>query len=443
MTFEQFRDEAFDIALSLGCTAAETYYVQDNAFQAQALDGELESYTVSQTGGLGLRVQYNGRNGYAYTEQLDGVRQLVERAVDNARVSESTDEHPMMGKCSYQTVVQPKDPALALTERQKIDLALDLERQALKADARVTKVESAAVITGSTVTRIDNTLGLSAQREEGYSISYVSPILEQDGQVHDGAAFRIRDKVLDTAGCAAEAVQEAARQFGAGSVPAGTYSVVFRYDAAADLLASFCSMFSADAAQKGLSLLAGKEGETIAAPIVTVMDDPFYKDFPRAFDDEGVPSVTKAVVEKGVLKTLLHNLKTARKAGVESTSNGGRRSPASPVGVAPSNFYIVAGQTPLEGLLEQLGDGLFITEVSGLHAGVNTVSGDFSLLARGMRVESGKCTVPVEQITVAGHFLQLMQNITAIGSDLTFGIPGGANVASPSLLVQKVKVAGK
>ena len=228
-----------------------------------------------------------------------------------------------------------------------------------------------------------------------------------------------------------------------GSVPAGTYSVVFRYDAAADLLASFCSMFSADAAQKGLSLLAGKEGETIAAPIVTVMDDPFYKDFPRAFDDEGVPSVTKAVIEKGVLKTLLHNLKTARKAGVASTSNGGRRSPASPVGVAPSNFYIVAGQTPLEGLLEQLGDGLFITEVSGLHAGVNTVSGDFSLLARGMRVQGGKCTTPVEQITVAGHFLQLMQNITAIGSDLTFGIPGGANVASPSLLVQKVKVAGK
>ena len=81
MTFEQFRDEAFETALSLGCTAAETYYVQDNAFQAQALDGELENYTVSQTGGLGLRVQFDGHNGYAYTEQLDGVRQLVERAI--------------------------------------------------------------------------------------------------------------------------------------------------------------------------------------------------------------------------------------------------------------------------------------------------------------------------------------------------------------------------
>lgn len=443
MTFEQFRAQAFEAALAAGCQAAETYYVQDEAFQAQALDGQLENYTVSRTGGVGLRVQYNGRNGYAYTEQLDAPERLAERALDNARVTENTDDHPMMGPCTYQEVTQPDDPILDLDERQKIDLALELEQQALAADPRVTKVEEAAVITGRTVTCIDNTLGLSLCREEGYSISYVAPILEQNGQVQDAAAFRIRADVLDTAGCAAEAAAEAAMRFDAGSVAAGTYSVIFRYDAAADLLASFCSMFSADAAQKGLSLLAGKEGQVIACDLITIMDDPFYKEFPRAFDDEGVPSVTKAVVEKGVLKTLLHNLKTARKAGVASTSNGGRRSPASPVGVSPSNFYIVPGEASLEQLLQQLGNGLLITEVSGLHAGVNTVSGDFSLLARGMRVENGVCTTPVEQITVAGHFLQLMQSISAVGSDLKFGIPGGANVASPSLLVQGVKIAGK
>lgn len=102
----------------------------------------------------------------------------------------------------------------------------------------------------------------------------------------------------------------------------GSYAVILRHDAMADLLQAFSPVFSADEAQKGRSLLAGKEGEAVAAPCVTIVDDPFHAYAPRAFDGEGTPSVTKNVVEDGTLKTLLHNLKTAKKAGCESTGNG-------------------------------------------------------------------------------------------------------------------------
>ena len=440
MKFEQFRQAVFDAATAAGCTAAETYYTAGEAFRVEVLEQQLENYVVSRSESLYLRVQFGGHDGYASTEVLKDPEQLVARAVDNARVIENEDVHPMMGPCAYQPVTPPEDPAMAWSEREKIELAMELERQALAADPRVTKVDTALIETGRGTVRIDNTLGLSAERAECSSVAYLAPILEQNGQVQDAGAFRIRGDIRDTAGLAAEAAAEAAMRFDAEPVAPGTYSVVFRYDAAASLLDAFSSMFSADAAQKGLSLLAGKEGEAIAAEAVTILDDPFYKEFPRAFDDEGVPSVTKAVVEKGVLKTLLHNLTTARKAGVASTSNAYR---GSTVGVAPSNFYIVPGENTPEQLFAQMGDGLLITEVSGLHAGVNTVSGDFSLLARGMRVQGGKCTDPVDQITVAGHFLSLLRSVRAVGSDLKFGIPSDCNIASPSLWVEGVCVAGK
>jgi len=148
-------------------------------------------------------------------------------------------------------------------------------------------------------------------------------------------------------------------------------------------------------------------------------------------------------VEKGVLATLLHNLKTAKKAGVESTGNASRPSPASPVGVAPSNFYILPGEKDYDAMVKTLDNGLIITEVSGLHAGVNPVSGQFSLLAKGKLIENGIPVHPVEQITVAGSFLELMNSVLEVGADLEFGMPGGGRIGSPSLLIGSMMVAGK
>ena len=219
--------------------------------------------------------------------------------------------------------------------------------------------------------------------------------------------------------------------------------MLFRNTAAADLLAAFVPMFSAAEAQRGLSLLEGKEGEKIASELINIVDNPFYPGYECPFDDEGVPSVTKSVVEKGVLKTLLHNLKTAKKAGVDSTSNAGRASAASPIDVAPSVFYVEPGETSYDELLKRLDNGLIITTLSGLHSGVNEVSGEFSLLAGGLLVENGEVVRSVDQITVGGSFFEFLNGVEVIGSDLWMSPPIGPVIGAPSILVSEIQVAGK
>lgn len=439
MTYEAFRDQAFAYALKQGCTAAETTYGEGEQFTARILEQEVDSYSSSRFCGVSLRVQKDGKNGYARTEVLEDPETLVRRAMDNAAVVECEDEIPMQGPQTYPAITLPDNPLMDMDEQEKIELALKMERRMKELDPRVQRAESDIVCTACETVKLDNTLGLHAEKTERISYSYIAPILQQGEEIRDGGAFRTGAEMLDTDGCAAEAVREAAQMFGARPVPAGDYPVVLRYDAAADLLDAFSPLFSADMAQKGLSLLTGKEGETIAAPCVTIIDDPLYPRSPRAFDAEGTPSVTKTVVENGRLKTLLHNLKTAKKAGCVSTSNAANTRGD----VCPSNFYIAAGERDFDSLVQAMGDGLVITEVSGLHAGVNTVSGDFSLLAKGLRIEDGRVIHPVEQITVAGSILPLLCDVVEVGCDLRFGIPGDGSVGAPSLRVRKLAVAGK
>lgn len=443
MNFDEFKDKVFAAALSIGCEAAEAFYVESERFTVRILEQETDSYSVSRSGGFGLRVKLGGRDGYAYTELLDEPEKLAARAADNARVIESGDEHPMQARCEYPEIKRPENPVAGLDERGKIALAKELEQRCKAADPRVKRVSADLFSSYRSTVRICNTLGLDAHSSDSGCYCYVSPVMEEAGELHDGFAFRFGAACADTAACAAEAVEEGAAQFGAQPVEAGSYRILLRNDAAGDLLDTFSSIFSAEKAQRGLSPVANSLGCQIAAETLTIVDDPLYPEFPRAFDDEGTPSEKTVVVENGRLNSLLHNLKTAKKAGVRSTSNAGRASAASPVDVAPSNFYILPGDKSFDELVSLLGDGLIITEVSGLHSGANAVTGDFSLIAKGRLVENGRVVRPVERITVAGSFLTLMRDIEHIGSDLKFGIPSGSCIGSPSLLIKGLIVSGK
>ena len=148
------------------------------------------------------------------------------------------------------------------------------------------------------------------------------------------------------------------------------------------------------------------------------------------------------MIQRGELKTLLHNLKTAKKAGVQSTGNASRRSAASTVGIAPTIFRLECGDSTYDTLLAELKNGLVIAELEGLHAGVDAVSGDFSLKASGFLVENGAIVRPVSNITVAGNFVELLKNIAALGCDLRYALPQGGGYASPSVLVEQLTVAG-
>ena len=220
------------------------------------------------------------------------------------------------------------------------------------------------------------------------------------------------------------------------------YKAIINNEAMVSLISTFSSIFDADAADKGLSLLKGKEGENIAAKCVNLIDNPLLEGglASTPFDDEGVATYKKDIIKDGKLMTLLHNLKTSNKAGIKTTGNGFKSSYASTVTISPTNFYIENGNNSLQELIEEVYNGVMITDFAGLHSGANSISGDFSLAAKGFYIENGKKSYPIEQITIAGNFFTLLKDIENIGNDLKFPM---SSIGSPSVIVRELSLAGK
>ena len=157
----------------------------------------------------------------------------------------------------------------------------------------------------------------------------------------------------------------------------------------------------------------------------------------------GVPTYKKALIERGVLKTLLYDLTTAKKAGKKTTGNAWRGSYADPVSVAGFCRHVAAGDATLDELFAQMGDGIYITELKGMHAGCDAVTGDFSLESAGFLVKDGEKKGAVKGFTVAGNFFELLKNIERIGSEVELGGCSFSAIAAPAMLVRDLSVAGE
>ena len=433
-------------AKAAGIEAAEAYLSEKENFSAMRNNGALEDYQSNHTRGLGFRGLVNGRMGYASTEALDeeSIGQLIRGVIESATLCESDDEQPLYqggGQVPELELYQPElDKVAPEAKLAKIEA---MENACKAADSRYLNGYNMVETTKHTV-RIANSFGMDQTYTENFCNLYCNANVKEGDNVSTGGFVQIsRDfDALDPDRLARDSVDQAVKGLNAEPVASGKYHVVFWNEALVSLLGVFSTVFSAETEQMGLSLLSGKLGETIAAPCVTLVDDPLRPDClgSRPFDDEGVPSHQHMLVENGVFRTFLHNLKTARKAGVESTGNGSKADYSSPVRVAPSNLYFEPGALSFEELLSQVGDGIVITEVSGLHAGANPVSGDFSLLSKGYTLKDGKRDQPLERITVAGNFYELLKNIRAFASDLRF--PNGA-LGSASTDAGEMTVSGK
>ena len=447
MDKQQFMDRLLAEAKAQGIDPAEVYFSAGSSFSAGAMNGNIDSYKVSTRQGLGLRGMYQGKMGYASTQAFDeeAIRQLIEGVKEGALLREDEGaEEIYEGDAEYPTVVSYDETLAQVPATAKLDAVLAIEKAALESVDTVKQCEGTQLSTMSGEVYLRNSYGLNLQHKDNAFIAYTGAIAKDGDSTSTGMAFKCgRDFAkLDVKKLGEEAAQEAASGLHAEPVPAGNYRMILRYDAMQSLLATFCGIFSAENAQQGLSLLKGREGEKIAADCVTLMDDPLLGGgFDSApFDGEGVASKTKAVVENGVLKTLLHNRKTAKKQGVASTGNALRPGLSAPITVAPTNFFFKPGDKTLAELEADMSDGLVITDLSGLHAGANMTSGDFSLLSKGYLLKGGKRVQPVEQITIAGNFYDVLKNIRAIGSDLIFPASG---VGSSSVDVGTLTAAGK
>ena len=435
-------------ALDAGIEAAEVYTSYRDSFNAMCNNGEVTSYQVATKEGLSLRGLYNGKMGYASTEAYDdeAAKMLINGVIEAATLIEDEDVQEIYaGDKEYVKIDNYNSELDKVSEDEKIKFLLEVEQKVKNCgDPRIVQVGRTAVSTSSNASQIQNTFGLDLSDRDNLAFSYVMAVAKEGDRVATGMGMDFgRDFYkLSSDKIAKDAVEEALFYLHASPVPSGNYRVIFDNHCMPDLMGVFGSIFSAEAAQKGMSLLAGQEGHLVAAECVTLMDDPHMPGglASSGFDAEGVATYTKAVIENGKLNTLLHNLKTARKAGVKSTGNATKHGYAGTIDIAPSNFYFKPGEKTLEQMMEDVGEGLVITEVSGLHAGANAISGDFSLLSKGYTIEGGKKGRAVEQITVAGNFLTLLKNIRAVGSDLEFF---GSNIGSPSIDAGEMTVAGK
>jgi PmbA protein len=202
-------------------------------------------------------------------------------------------------------------------------------------------------------------------------------------------------------------------------------------------------MLSADAVQRGRSLFAGREGDEIADGALALVDDATDPGGPSSapFDGEGSPSRRTPLIGDGRLLTYLFDARTARKAGRATTGNASRGSYRSPPAVGTTNLILEPGEEELEGLFRTAGDGLFVTDVAGLHSGVNPVSGTFSVGATGRLIEGGEAGAPVRELTIASDLVSMLQAVEKVGSQARW-VPFGGSVNAPPILVSEMAISG-
>lgn len=450
MDIKPLIEKIFQKGRQNGLGDMEVYYSAGNSLSLKVFQKDLDGYSLSESEGLSLRGIYKGKMGYSYTEKVDesSIDLLIKNVIENATVIDSDDEEFIYEGSKEYKSVNTYNPSLAkVSEVDKISFVKNLEEEAFKMDKRINSVETCVYGDGYGETVMSNTKGLYLHDKSNIAYTYVVVVAKDGNDIKTGMAYRTGNDFskFNAKEISGEAVKEAVSLLGAKTVKSNDYPIIIRNSAAADLLEAFTGIFSAENIQKDLSLLKGKLNQQIGSEKFTLIDDPFMEGglASRSFDGEGVACKYKKIIDKGTLKTYLHNLKTSKKDKIDTTGNASKGSYKSSIGISPSNFYIEKGDKTLDELISSMASGIMITELQGLHSGLNSISGDFSLAALGYEINSGKIIGPVEQITVAGNFFEMIKNIEEVGADLKFGLPGEAYIGSPSLKIKKLAIAGK
>lgn len=440
-------DTVLERAVASGAKDVEVYAEASTSRHIKVYQQAVEQLTAAQRRGIGVRVFRDGAVGHAYTSDLSeaGLDELVGRAVDHAAVSDPDEFAQLPAPAGEAADVHPYDERLArATDAQRIELALAVEAAALAADPRVKTVEDTIYADGEAEVFLASTAGVrgSYRSNQCYAFAYV--LAEQDGQVETGYSYSVGRalEVLDPAACGTEAAQRACRLLGARKCASMNVPVVLDPFVAASFFGVLSSALTADAVQKGRSLFAGREGQTVASELLTLADDGTLPDGldSAPFDGEGTPCRRTPLIERGVLQGFLYDAYTARKAGRASTGNGLRGSYSGLPGVQPTNLVVGGAATPLTEMLAGIERGVLVTNAVGVHSGANPITGQFSVGISGILIESGQLTTPVREVTLAGDMLGMLASVGALGDDARW-VPSGS-VLTPSVLIDGMAIGG-
>jgi PmbA protein len=450
--FESLAADVVALATKAGASDAEVVLREGDEFSVNVRMGQVETLKESGSQALGLRVFVGHRSASTSTSDLttDGVRQLVDGAMALAKI---TEEDPFVGLAEtsefgaldgdlhlyYEDVYSLPGP-------ERIEWARRAEAAALEADPRITNSDGGSFDASTGRKVLANSRGFVGGYRSSYAGVSAAPLAKDaNGQMQrDGWWSSARRLVnLDTPeSIGKEAARRTLRRLGARRVPTQRVPIVFAPEVARSLVGSVFEAASGDSIWRGASFLAGKIGQQIAAPGLTIIDDNAML-LPTGvggfgsspFDGEGLPSLRTVVVENGVLQTYLLNTYSARKLGMKSTHNASRGL-AGPPGIGCGNLYLEPGALTAEEILAGVPAGLYVTGLMGF--GVNVVTGDYSRGATGLWIENGQLTFAVEEVTIAGNLAEMLMNVTAVGNDLEFR----GSVASPTLRIDGMTIAG-
>ena len=433
----------FALAKEAGLEEVELYISESRNLSISLFHGEVDEYKDNNGYSILARGLINGKCGSASADVWNNekAKWLVKEMVANAKVIENDDPiFIFKGSEKYHKVNTFNKDLENVTNDQIMSNLLAVEKYARELDPRIVEIAGTEYNQAAEKVTLVNSNGLNLVQKNNYYYFVVQCVAKEGEQTKSGYDFFFDNDFskFDAKKFAKKVVDQTVAQLGGEACASNKYKAVLHPDVVTSLLRAYVGHANAEEVQKKSSAFIGKIGQKIASKKVTIEDRPLQKNpFARWFDDEGVATYNKAIVKNGVLQTYLYNLTTAAKDGVQTTGNGyggGKK------GVSSTFLYLKPGKKSLDELFATVGEGVFITEVSGLHAGLNPQSGNFSLQSTGFMIENGKKGKPLDLITVSGNLFEIFQDVVEVGND-TYVSPSG--VSAQSLLIKKIVVSGK
>lgn len=433
-----------DRALREGFADVEISTRVNKSLSVSIFNGQIDKNQMSNLTVYSVRGIYNGKMSYVtFEDPNESLEFVIKSLKDNANVLTTDEEFEIFGGSKhYESKVKKTSNFYEISPQVKVEMLTKLEELVKGKDARIVHVPYCQYNEFETTSSIFNSKGLDLSQTNRAAYIIVGAVAKEGED--SKSAFEV-DVVnlfedFDIEVLAEKVASKALDLLGAEPVASKSYPVIFENEVMSSILAAFQSVFSGEAAIKKMTLLLGKEKEQIMSEKITISDDPFRDEAKiiNNFDDEGVACYAKKVVEKGVFTQFLHNLKTAKYFKTTSTGNGFKQ--GTYTGVSGTNLFIEPGDAAKEDMISSTKEGLLITQVAGLHSGLDPISGNFSIQATGFLIEEGKVSRPVNLIVVSGNFLKMMSDVDQVGSDLKIDYSG---VGAPSMKFASLNVSGK
>ena len=435
-------------AISSGASAAECVIREGDEFSTLVRLGQVETLKESGSKAIGVRVFFGKRSASTYSSDFsrEGLDRMLNGAISLAKITSEDPnagipEQSQLGSIAGDLDLYSSD-VYSLPGEERIAYARRAEKAALDADPRIKNSDGGSFDAATGHKVLANSHGFVGEYRRSYcSVSAVPIAQDENGAMQRDYWFSVARslKLLESPeDIGKKAAQRTLRRLGARKVKTQQVSIIFDPLVATSILEHIFEGVNGDSVYRGASFLAGKLGQSIASPSVTVIDDGTMPGGfgTSPFDGEGVPTRRTTVIDKGVLTSYLLNTYTAKKLGLQTTGNASRGLAGTP-GIGPGNYFLQPGSKTPQQLIGEVQDGLYVTEFLGM--GVNLVTGDYSRGASGLWISGGELAYPVEEITVAGNLKQMFLNISDVASDLEFR----GSVASPTIRIDGLTVGGE